>query len=82
MPLSWSASATGGIFVAGKTGTLADPFGPKVLGMNVLNPFEQIATAPDRAIIAVKVAAARRTFAEVETQGESLGSTLSRTVNG
>ena len=80
MPLSWSASAIGDTFVAGKIGT--DPFGPKTLGVNALNPFEQIATAPDRAIIVAKVAAARKTFAEVETQGESLVSALTRTVNG
>ena len=82
MPLSWSASATGDTFVARKTGTPADPFAPKVAGRNALNPFEQIATAPDRAMIAAKIAAAPKTLAEVETQGESLGSALTRTVNG
>jgi hypothetical protein len=69
-------------FVAGKIGTPADPFGPKVPGVNALNPFEQIAIAPNRAIIVAKVAAAPKTFAEVETQGESLVSALTRTVNG
>jgi hypothetical protein len=80
MPLSWSAGTIGDTFVGGIIGT--DPFGPKAPGVNALNPFEQIATAPDRAIIVAKVAAAPKIFAEVETQGESLGSALTRTVNG
>ena len=82
MPFSWSADVAGDIFVAGKTGTPADPSGPNVLGVNALNPIEQMATAPNREIMVAKVAAARKTFAEVEIQRESLGSALTRTVNG
>ena len=41
-----------------------------------LGPIEQIATAPHVAIMVAKVAAARKTFAEVEIQGESSSSAL------
>ena len=68
MPLSWSADVVAVNFVAGKTGTPADPFGLKALGVNALNPIEQMATAPNREIMVVKVAAARKTFAGVEIQ--------------
>jgi hypothetical protein len=81
-PLSWSADGAADTLVAGKTGTGADPFEPKVRGVNALNPIEQIATAPHREIMVAKVAAARKTFVEVEIQRMSLGSALTRTVNG
>jgi len=82
MPLSWSAGVVAEAFVAGKIRKPANPFEPKFLGVKALNPFEQIATAPNRAIVVANVADTRKTFAEVEIQGESLGSALIRTVNG
>jgi hypothetical protein len=47
-----------------------------------LGPIEQIATAPHVATMVAKVAAARKTFAEVEIQGESPSSALTSTVIG
>ena len=72
MPLSCAAGVAGDTFVPWKMGMPADPLGP----------IEQIATAPHVAIMVAKVAAAPKTFAEVEIQGESSSSALTSTVIG
>jgi hypothetical protein len=78
----FSRSAGVVAFVAGEISKPANAFEPKLLGVKAPNPFVQIAIAPNRAIAVANVADARKTFAEVEIQGESLGSALTRTVNG
>ena len=72
MPLSCAAGVTDDTLVPRKMGIPADPLGP----------IEQIATAPHVAIMVVKVAAARKTLAGVEIQGESSSSAPTSTVIG